>query len=391
MKKIIVTEEQRRIINEALGARVQIPSHLFSDVKGSNTPFNGNPCFPNDGIILDVLGKRFNEVKEVFSDDIASYDNKEVMTKLNKLYAQCLRKEENLRDQLEKICMNSVIELFDIPQDGVEFECELVPEISSRTEFHIEPDTDENFEYENYAAIEAEDSDTNKRIITDALVVGGAVRLAEVALKNSLSKIFELDEELPHLYSKIMKINDYLIFAQPFKIEDNSHKQGGYVKVILGNDVTPPKIEAHAVIAPILIIEILRGCLELWASHGLPDDISRAEAAINKADAVVNDPWYSRLGPVLWDYVSDAVSGDTKVLPTFIMNLCSLSDNEFNNLLREVFARTRLGKEELSKLAEKSKYEDDYSSFEYDIRQKQSERGIIEDGYFTEEELNEQG
>ena len=79
------------------------------------------------------------------------------------------------------------------------------------------------------------------------------------------------------------------------------------------------------------------------------------------------------------------------MLPTFIMNLCSLSDNEFNNLLREVFARTRLGKEELSKLAEKSKYEDDYSSFEYDIRQKQSERGIIEDGYFTEEELNEQG
>ena len=54
----------------------------------------------------------------------------------------------------------------------------------------MDADTDENFEYENYAAIEAEDSDTNKRIITDALIVGGAVRLAEVALKNSLSAIF---------------------------------------------------------------------------------------------------------------------------------------------------------------------------------------------------------
>lgn len=388
MKKILVTEEQRRIINEALGARVQIPSHLFSDVKGGKTPFNGNPCFPDDGILLDTLGKRYKEVQEVFSDDIASHSNEEVMSKLNKLYVQCLRKEENIRGQLEKICLNSIIELFNIPQEGVKIECELTPEISNRTQFHITPDTDENFEYENCAEMESEDADTNKRIVTNALIVGGAIRLSEIAMKNSFEKIFELDEELPHLYSKIMKINDYLIFSQPFEIEDNSHKQGGYVNVTLGNDLTPPKIEARAVIAPILIIELLRGCLELWASHGLPDDISRAEAAINRADAIINDPWYSRIGPVIWDSIAEQISGDTVSLPTFVMNLCSLPNEDFNNLIKEVLYHTKLGKEELSRIADKSRYEDEYSSFEYDIRQKQSERDVIEDGYFTEEELS---
>ncbi len=46
------------------------------------------------------------------------------------------------------------------------------------------------------------------------------MRLSEMAFKNSFSKIFDIDEDLPHLYSKIMKINDYLLFSQPFEIED---------------------------------------------------------------------------------------------------------------------------------------------------------------------------
>ena len=388
MKKIILTQKQKTAINEALGARLQLPSHLLSDVNSEKTPFGNNSVLPNKGMFLDLLTKRYEEVKGAFSDDITSYSNKEILSKLSRLFAKCLKKEEPIRSQLEKICINSIIELFDIPQDGVEIECRLTPEISSKTQFHITPDTDENVEYDSYDAIEAEDSDAQKRIIIDAIIVGGAVRLAETALKKSFGKIFEIDEELPHLYSRIMKINDYLLFAQPFEIKDESHKQGGYVKVTLGGDTSPNKIEACAVIAPFLVIELLRGCMELWASHGLPDDIYRAKAAINKADALINDPWYSRIGPILWDRIVSNLDLDSKYLPTFIMKLCSLSDDEFNKTLRDVFAGTRLGKELVSKIAEDSKYEDEYSSFEYDIRQKQSERGIIEDGYFTEDELN---
>ena len=215
------------------------------------------------------------------------------------------------------------------------------------------------------------------------------MRLSEMAFKNSFSKIFDIDEDLPHLYSKIMKINDYLLFSQPFEIEDNSHKQGGYVEVTLGNDVTPSKIEARAVMAPMLLIELIRGCMELWASNGLPDDIDAARAAINKADALVNDPWYSRLGPVLWDKIYDSIPEfDTKSLPTFIMELSSIPTEDFEKKMSEVFAGTKAGKKFIEEISEKAKYDDEYSSFEYDIKQKQSERGVIEDEYFREDELD---
>jgi len=384
--KIYITEEQKNLLNEAMeinNTLPQVPSHLLED---KNNPLLDNPALPANAVDK-FLAKRYIEVKSEFSDDITEYDNKVVLGKLSRLIAKCLKKEEKIKPQLEDICVHALTESFNIPEDGVEISCTLSTEISQKTQFHITPDTDENFEYEDYASMEQEDSDTKKREITNALIVGGAIKLSNKIIKNYISKIFDLDEELPHLYSEIMKINDYLLFSQKFEIKDDSHKQGGYVTVKMGNDTVPTKIEATAVIFPILLIESLRGCLELWASHGLPDDISKAKAVINKADALVNDPWYTRIGPALWDKIYTDL--DTKYLPTFFSNLCELSNNNFFGILKECFANTKLGKQEILNLSNKAKYEDDYSSFEYDIQKKQSDRSVIEDGYFTEEELNE--
>lgn len=389
MKTITISESQEKLINEALISRVQLPSHIFSDIKRGDVPFDST-YFYNGKLLLDLAVKRFQEVKDAFSDDISAYDNKKIVSELSRLIVKCRKKEEGIREQLEKICINSLLELFDVPEDGVNIDAEIVPEISNRTQFHITPDTDENFEYEDVESIKTGDSEVKKRCIIDAIIVGAAMRLSEMAFKNSFSKIFDIDEDLPHLYSKIMKINDYLLFSQPFEIEDNSHKQGGYVEVTLGNDVTPSKIEARAVMAPMLLIELIRGCMELWASNGLPDNIDAARAAINKADALVNDPWYSRLGPVLWDKIYDSIPEfDTKSLPTFIMELSSIPTEDFEKKMSEVFAGTKAGKKFIEEISEKAKYDDEYSSFEYDIKQKQSERGVIEDEYFREDELND--
>lgn len=384
--KIYITEEQRNLLNEAMeinNTLPQVPAHLLQD---NSNPLLNCPSLPN-GSIEKLLAKRFIEVKSEFSDDISEYDNKTILTKLSKLISKCLKKESKIQSQLEDLCTHILTESFNIPKDGVEISCTLSTEISQATQFHITPDTDEDIEYENYAAMEQEDSDTKKRELTNALIVGGAIKLSYEILKKYISNIFELDEELPHLYSEIMKINDYLLFSQKFEIKDNSHKQGGYVTVKMGNETTPTKIEATAVIFPILLIESLRGCLELWASHGLPDDINKAKSVINKADALVNDPWYTRIGPVLWNKIYNGF--DLKYLPTFFSNLSELPNEDFFGILKECFANTKLGKKEIEKLVSKSKYEDDYSSFEYDIKQKQLDKGIIEDGYFTEEELNE--
>ena len=388
MKKITISKSQEKIINEALVSRVQLPSHIFSDIERGDVPFDST-YFYSGKLLLDLAVKRFQEVKDAFSDDISEYSDKQILSELSRLIVKCRKKEEGIREQLQKICINSLLDLFDVPEDGINIDAEIVPEISSRTQFHITPDTDENFEYEDVESIKNGDSEVKKRCIIDAIIVGAAMRLSETSLKGSFEKIFEIDEELPHLYSKIMKINDYLLFSHPFEIEDNSHKQGGYVEVTLGNDVTPTKIEARAVMAPMLLIELIRGCMELWASCGLPDDIDSARATLNKADALINDPWYSRLGPAIWDKIENSIQEfDTKTLPTFIMKLASFPTEQFEKEMSEVLAGTLAGKNFIEKTFEEAKYDDEYSSFEYDIQQKQSERGVIEDGYFTEEELD---
>lgn len=391
MKRIKITEKQRRTINEALEVDYTVPhlpSHILSAIRNNETPLSDNPVLPN-GYAEKIAAQRFLEVKKEFSDDITSYDNKVVISKLSKLIAKCVEKEKNLHSQLEKLCLNSIMELFNIPEDGVEITCHLQEEISQRTQFHITPDTDENVEYEDYESMETEETDVKKRKVINTLIVGGATKLAQSALKSCLSKLFDLDEELPHLYSQIMKINDYLIFSHKFEITDKSHKQGGFVTVKLGNDATPTKIEATAIVFPILLMEVIRGCMELWASQGLPDDAEKAKAVINRADALENDPWYTRFGPVLWDKLSSGLEEETKYLPSFFSALAELPTEEFNNVLREVFVGTKLGKTKVAQIMQQAKRDDDYSSFEYDIRQKQSDKGIIADGYFTEEELDE--
>ena len=388
MKKVVITERQKSIIEEALDERAKLPMHLLQGVTSKSTPLSACECIPNDGFLLDLISKRYNEVKSQFSDDITKYDNKQVLSKLSKLTVECIKREKLIKDQLEKICLNTIIDMFKVPENGVELTCSLEETIDSRRTFHITPDTDEDYQYEDYDSIESEESEAQKRMMLNTIIVGGAIRVADIMFKNCLAEIFDLDEELPHLYSQIMKINDYLLFSLNFKIKDNSHKQGGYVEVHLGNDTTPTKIEAHAMIFPILLIEAVRGCMELWASHGLPDDIKTAKAVLNKADALENDPWYTRIGPILWDKLCGKAD-ECKYIPSFIMNLSEIPVSEFNRMLREVIAGTKSGEKMVDDLISGSKYDDDYSDFEYDIKKKQEDKGLITDDYFSNEEIAE--
>ena len=391
MRKILITEEQKKAISEALGLRVQIPSFLFKDIREGNTPLSDCAAIPNYGTLLDIAAKRYDEVKSAFSDDITSFETDKIFDKLSRLTTKCISIEANARKELEKYCINALIENFKIPEDALELSCNLVPEISRGKQFHIKPDTDEEVEYDNYESIELADSESKKRCIIDALIVGGSMRMSEKFIGENISSIFMVDEELPHLYSQIMKINDYLVFTQNIEIKDESHKQGGYVDVSIGDDVTKTKIKAEAVIFPILLIECIRGCMELWASHGLPDSMSEAKNVLNIADTLENDPWYIRFGPVMWDRLVGDNENYVEHLPTFFSMLCSLDADKFNKLLIEVFAGTKLGKEKVAELMKQAEYKDEYSSFEYDISKKQSDTTLITDEYFSEDEISKWG
>ena len=387
--KIIISEKQAKYITESelLNALSPALPEFFTDkpVKTSN-PFVNTGYFVG-GVLNKLARNRQKEILSYFSDDITSYSNDEIYTKLSKLIAKCKKHEEPIKEQLEKICCNTVVQLFNIPQDSLKLTCNLIPEISSTKSFHIKPDTDEDVEYDAIEDIEQYDADSNKRRIINAVSCGAAKCIAEQSKKLWIDEIFELDEELPHLYSQIMKINDYLIFTNNVEITDKSHKQGGFVEVHLTHEDEISSIEATGIIFPILLQETVRGIIDMIASFGLPDDVDSARRVTNIADALENDPWNMRFGPEMWNCILSSVPKfQTENFAYFYKKLVELPVEEFSVLMKEVFAGTRKGKQEIENLYNSSKYEDEYNKFVGDLALKRG-KDIIDDDCFTEEEL----
>lgn len=387
MKRIIISEEQARLINESeLQAEKNVTPPSF--LMGENNPLSTTGYFV--GNVLDRMAKRrVSEIADFFIDDISSFDKDKVYSKLSRLISVCSKKEEPIRNDLEKICSNAVVEMFGIPADSLKINCELVGDIPPGEQFNIKPDTDENFEYDSIEAMNSSDAEINKRRIINALSYGAANRISEQTKKEWLSDVFNLDEDLPHLYSQIMKINEYLVFNTDIEIEDKSHKQGGTVEVRLSREDELTELSARGITFPILLHEMIRGVAELIASYGLPDDEEEARRITNIADALENDPWNMRFGPAMWDCVCAGIGEiDASDFPFFFKKLVSLNTSEFETTMKEVFAGTKAGREAMNSIYAQSKYENEYDRFTQDLAVKR-ERNVIEDDYFTEEELEE--
>lgn len=384
MKKIFITKEQANLLKESiLEDGFNIPDHISNDINYHNTPFS------DIGIereaLNNLLKERYQDVNSFFVDNMDEISVKDVSDKLSKLMVICLKKEEPIKSDLERICFNSLVELFDIPDGEIDFDCEL-SQVSGSHQFHITPNTNEERTYQDMTEYDNETLELNKRRIINSLVTGGAYYLMNEIRKHYIDEVFELDEDLPHLYSKIMKLNDYLVFKGNIKITDKNHFQSGYVKVILGNDINRTKIKSVGTIFPVLMTETLKGVLELFASHGLPKDINLSKTIIDKADVLISDPWNMRFGPIFWKLIFEDCN--ISLIPEMFTILVKAPAEEFISAFREIVYKTSVGQEIKNRIKSIATREKDYRGFEQDIMQKQSDKSVIEDSYFTPDELS---
>lgn len=386
MRKIILTEEQLQALRDAVKQPRPMPDFIMSDVENKRTPL-GDCRYVYGNFLAKGLEKRYDEILGYFNDDISQRSNDEVYTKLAKLINKCEKKEEPIKSNLESACYNRIMELFGIPDGAVNLECSL-SEIPQGARLHIKPDTDEA-EYDSISDIESSDLEVLKRKIANLITYGCAYRLSEKVMNEMLGDIFAEDEELPHLYSRIMKINDYLVFVSNVRIEDEDHKQGGTVEVNLAREGEIPTIKATGILLPILVLETISGLLELITTNGLPDDQERARRILNVSDALENEPWIMRLGQAFWDPISETTNVQPEEVPYLIAELVTMSDSDpeaFLSMINEFTAGTRAGREQMRSIYNKAKYNMEYGRFETDMAVKRKEN-MITDSYFTEEEL----
>jgi hypothetical protein len=289
---------------------------------------------------------------------------------------------------LEKCCINYVIDLFGVPEETVDIEVKLSDKIDlNRNSIILDPiDGDEELDAVSDAmAIKGE---VYKRRVLNALCMGGAMRMSN-AFDKYMDNIERLDPSLKDLYTKIISLNNYLLYTKSdFGLTDEQKMQLGTVEVSLGNEENKAKIEAQGVIFPILMSELIRGFMELFISHGLPSDRRTAIMVIGKSDFLKAEPWDMKLGPVLWDLLSNTFNDINSVeLPYLLKRISKLNVDKFNYLMKEIFAKTRKGKEIMSSLSFKAKNDIEYDKFVDKMAKMKKDKGVITDEFIHPDEL----
>ena len=219
--------------NQKMKDRNKLPQFIVDGIETNRTSLMKEPVICPDEQLLKLMNARFAAVCSNFNDNILAHAPTEVFNKLGRLIQICQAKERNIRPQLEKFCYNTIVELFDIPEDCITLSLSIDESISPDKSFQVSPKTGSNEEpYREYADIENDSKEIQKRRILNIMVTGAAMDLTNRGLKKILSEVFDLDEELPHLYSKILKINEYLNFVSNIKISDKNPQQAGYENVV---------------------------------------------------------------------------------------------------------------------------------------------------------------
>jgi hypothetical protein len=129
-------------------------------------------------------------------------------------------------------------------------------------------------------------------------------------------------------------------------------------------------------------METIKGLMEAFAAHGLPKTKEEATYVMAKADFLAAEPWDMRMGPVLWDYFEEAMQeSDKKLVPNIFVEIVSLPLNEFNNLMQEIFAKTKKSKKVFELIKQEIEERIEYSDFQDRMQNRNIQTNVISDNF----------
>lgn len=395
--KIVLKEEQQE--------KLKLPPFIYKAILNKSTSLGDNealPPFGDFGIEYYLVKKGFEEADEVINNCInngvlESKDTDYLLTVLSQKLERCKKLEEPLRPQLEKLCENIVNSHFAIPNDTIVLKCNLVGKVKPKNSVRILPEDENNgntYEFEDVDEVVLSNKVILKRRFINALIQGLSYWLS-TDIDDWCDTVVELNDEIWNLWYDIKHITDYLLYTKKDEINDKHPNLLSYVEVKLGKKGRRTIINAQGVIFPYLLRDTFRGLFELFSSHGLPKDISKAMYIVKKADFLVAEPWDLRLGKGLVDMLHDSFKKydvdllfDTKRIPYFFSDLCKLQVEDFNMVMKNLLLGTKKGNIIASEMDSKITHDSDYQIFKDRITQKNIETSLISDGDFSKEELD---
>lgn len=388
-KIIYITEDIARELANKITPMTELPQDIKNVLRNHKTSLGTHPAFPPEEEIpfdVSLTLKRFDEVVDKAAAlDLNDYSPSAIQRELKALTDKCKEIEKSYKEQLENLCYNHIIDMFQVPEGLVNFTCKLVEKVDADK---APVSNGEHFEFEDIAHRSRLHDAVYKRRLINAMITGGAMRLSVIS-KQLIGELYEMSPELPAIYKKITVLNDYLLFTKNnMGISEKAKKQAGISYLTIGNDQVKNTVRAEAEIFPILLHESIRGFLEMFAAYGLPSSKKECAYIMSKADFIDAEPWDMRIGPAIWDYLMMRFEEpETENIPMLLTVLFSQTTNKFNSILQEIFGETKRGERMVQKILMKAQEEFEADDFEKLMTKKQTDNSMITDGYFIPEEL----
>jgi hypothetical protein len=230
----------------------------------------------------------------------------------------------------------------------------------------MQQDEPEMPEIESEVDLDRLNSEVQKRRILNSIMQGAAKKGHYMfhMVDNELSNI---EPRLMTIYGKLMSMTDLTYWMIPdLASAGGGEMKGGREYLDLSGD--KPKIVAEAWIFPVLLNELIKGCMELLAAHGLPEDEREAQYVIDKADFLEAEVWDMRLGPGIWEKFINAIEGDAYDIKHYLYyEVAQMPAGEFHEFMRELLSGSNKGKQMLTDLA---------NDVQKDIKEKEAQKSL---------------
>ena len=329
--------------------------NVEKDLIDNTTSFGDNPCFPilhDTNFISKVVSDRFVEVVERCrrAFDVDEINNQEIKMSLLPIINEILKIESQHKEALIELAINMVKEEFDIV-DEIDFNVDLNHKIEMVNNSVSDDENEIEIDYEDHDEMEYVSDSINKRRFINGMIQGAAKKVNHMfhMVDDELTK---LNPRLPNYYNKLMSATDYLYFLMA---DLGTSTNGGSCDVEYSEKNC---INAKAMVFPVLLHELVKGCMEILSVNGLPENPNIAKYVINKTDKINYELWGLRGGPALWGkFCSMIPVSDINLKYHVYTDLVSLSPKEFFSCMREIMGGTKRGSEIINELLESIKRE----------------------------------
>ena len=359
-----------------------------------------NPAFRKGASDVErLVGGRFKEVvdrvRDAYNQPNLSSDQvkRQIMMQMNMLTMQVMRIEGQHNEELVDLALELALEETGTDRDWYQFDLTLGGTPPQTGGFQMKQKEKPKFEIPQSFDIDVEtdeeqfQSEVDKRNVINLIIQGEAKKGHYSFMKPSyMSRIAQIDPQLPTLYRQIMAAADLMYFTMEQMIEMMSQTgQGVAGKVEVqdadedeGGDEGPDtKIVAGGLIFPILLHEIIKGLEEAPAREQFSDmDPERAANVMGQTDVLANEPMQLRLGPAVVELIKYSLPDEmfepenAGLNPWFKRELYKIPAKEFLDLIGDAISENKTEKDrakkrftEVMKKAQEAKKEyDDYNA-----------------------------